>query len=76
MAVLIQDTTDHFRKRIKEHIVSKGCWPVGNRETGIGAGDQAADEDQYESGYGGKYGTASRVFFRTVRKLCASSLEP
>ena len=55
MSVLESDAAHHMRDLVER---TERGWPIGNRETGIVAGDQGSGNDQHKRGGGGKYSEA------------------
>src|SRR5512142_2277730 len=50
--MLVKNTADHFRPRIKKHVIPEGRGPIGNRKARPRARDQAADKQQRKRGPG------------------------
>jgi hypothetical protein len=47
MAMFRENSADHFRPRVEKHIVTEAGRPIGDGEPRAFAGDQAADEKQW-----------------------------
>ncbi len=50
VAVLVEDSADHLRRGVEEHVVAERRGPVRDRQGGARVGDEPADQDQDEGG--------------------------
>src|SRR5262245_37429038 len=48
MAVLVEDSAHHVFERKREHRPAVTRGPIGNRETGTGAGDESSGDEQHD----------------------------
>ena len=60
MTVLVKNIADHFRPRIKKHVVAKSGRPIRHGKSRAFAGDEAADEKQGKRGAGENDGDSMR----------------
>src|SRR5690606_24543038 len=68
MSMLVKYPALHHGRRVQEHVLAESIGPIGNGETGIGAGDHTAREKKEKCGYGKANGVKVQggpVFYRS-----------
>ncbi len=75
MSVLVEDAADPLRRREREHVPAVRGRPVRHRQTGTGARDEAAGEEQEDCAGDDELGETVKHAYQTRRREGLEGLE-